>query len=73
VVEVERRDCGHHRTAYRLVLMPALYRLDHGSDCRIFEQKSVPDIVKEIFSEYKIENVTWNISTSCLEREYCIQ
>lgn len=73
VVEAERGDTGHHYTSYRLVLMPALYRLDHGSDCRIFQQKSVPDIVKEIFSEQGIENVVWNISQQHLTREYCVQ
>jgi len=73
VVEAERGDRGHHRTVYRLVLMPSLYRLDHGSDCRIFQQKSVPDIVKEIFFEHNIENVVWNIFSRHLTREYCVQ
>lgn len=73
VVEAERGDRGHHRTAYRLILMPSLYRLDQGSDCRIFQQKSVPDIVKELFSEYKIENVVWNLNSQHLAREYCVQ
>lgn len=73
VVEAERGDRGHHRTVYRLVLMPSLYRLDQGSDCRIFQQKTVPDIVKELFSEHNIENVVWNIASQHLAREYCVQ
>ena len=61
VVEAERGDRGHHRTAYRLVLMPDLYRLDHGSDCRIFQSMKVPEIVRQIFSEHGIEDVTWDV------------
>ncbi|UXN04820.1 type VI secretion system tip protein VgrG [Bartonella sp. HY406] len=74
VVEAERGDRGHHRTAYRLVLMPSLYRLDHGSDCRVFQTKKVGDIVKELFSEHGIENVTWDIDEGSHDaREYCVQ
>ncbi|UXN07874.1 type VI secretion system tip protein VgrG [Bartonella sp. HY761] len=74
VVEAERGDRGHHRTAYRLVLMPSLYRLDHGSDCRVFQTKKVGDIVKELFSEHGIENVTWDIDEGLHDaREYCVQ
>lgn len=74
VVEAERGNRGHHRTAYRLVLMPSLYRLDHGSDCRIFQQKKVPEIVRQIFSEHGIENVLWEVEDGKHEiREYCVQ
>ncbi|WP_315973226.1 type VI secretion system Vgr family protein [Bartonella sp. HY328] len=74
VVEAERGDRGHHRTAYRLVLMPSLYRLDHGSDCCIFQTKKVDDIVQEIFSKHGIDNVTWDIDKSSHDaREYCVQ
>ncbi|UXN07857.1 type VI secretion system tip protein VgrG (plasmid) [Bartonella sp. HY761] len=74
VVEAERGDRGHHRTAYRLVLMPSLYRLDHGSDCRVFQTKKVGDIVKELFSEHGIDNVIWDIDEGSHDaREYCVQ
>ncbi|WP_182418077.1 type VI secretion system tip protein TssI/VgrG [Bartonella sp. HY038] len=74
VVEAERDDKGHHRTSYRLVLMPSLYRLNYASDCRIFKQSLVTDIVKEIFSDHGIENVIWSVEEAKHElREYCVQ
>jgi len=73
VMEAERGDSGHHRTAYRLVLLPALARLDHGSDCRIFQNMCVPDIVGTIFSEHGIEDVEWRLSGEHQTREYCSQ
>jgi len=73
VVEAERGDSGHHRTAYRVVLLPSLARLDHGSDCRIFQNVSVPDIVRTVFSEHGIEDVEWRLSGEHDTREYCTQ
>jgi len=37
---------------YRAVLHPWLWFLAHTSDCRIFQNKSVPEIVEKIFRKY---------------------
>jgi len=71
VMEAERGDSGHHRTSYRVVLLPSLARLDHGSDCRIFQNTSVPDIVRSVFAEYGIEDVDWRLGREHKVREYC--
>ncbi len=47
----ERGDTGAHHTAYRVLLMPALHRLRFGADCRIFQTKSVPEIVEAVLKE----------------------
>lgn len=48
--------------------------MDHGSDCRIFQQKKVSEIVKQLFQEHEIENVIWDIDDSGHQtREYCVQ
>ncbi|PYE84181.1 contractile injection system protein, VgrG/Pvc8 family, partial [Phyllobacterium leguminum] len=31
--------------------MPMLHRLDHGSDSRIFQNVSVPDIIRTVLKE----------------------
>lgn len=73
VTEAERGNEGHHLTAYRLVLMSSLHRLDYSSDCRIFQNICVPDIVKTVLAEQGIENVAWHISEKHLPREFCVQ
>lgn len=73
VVEAERGDTGQRRTAYRLVLMSALARLGHGSDCRIFQMKSVPEIVSEIFKEHEIDHAEWMLGAPHEAREFCVQ
>jgi len=72
VVEAERGDSGHHRTSYHLVLMPSLSRLDHGSDCRIFQGQTVPEIVDEVLKEHGITNVHWQISEEHQPREFLV-
>ena len=42
---------GRHR-AYRAVLRPWLWLLSHTSDCRIFQNQTVPEIVKAIFRKH---------------------
>jgi len=73
VVEAERGNSGHHRTSYRVVLLPSLARLEHGSDCRIFQNETVPDIVRTIFAEHGIEDVEWRLGAEHQQREYCTQ
>ena len=37
--------------SYRIVLRPWLWLLSRTSDCRIFQDKKAPDIIKEVFNE----------------------
>ncbi|WP_275506027.1 contractile injection system protein, VgrG/Pvc8 family, partial [Pseudovibrio sp. W74] len=59
ISQIARGDSGHHRTSYQLTLQPAVHRLSHSTDCRIFQKKSVPDIVKILLKEHRIEDVIW--------------
>ncbi len=48
------------RRNYRAEVVPWMWFLTRTSDCRIFQQKSVPDIVEQIFgdlgfSDYKLQ------------------
>ncbi|MEQ5778139.1 MULTISPECIES: type VI secretion system Vgr family protein [unclassified Thalassospira] len=73
VTEVERGDSGIRRTFYSVTLRPTLSRLDHGSDSRIWQAKTVPDIVSEVFKDYGITDVEWRLNGQHAPREYCTQ
>ncbi|KZK95256.1 Phage-related baseplate assembly protein [Pseudovibrio sp. W74] len=73
VAEIARGNEGHHRTSYSLTLLPSLHRLAHGSDCRIFQKKSVPEIVKILLKEHGVEDVKWDLTEPHEAREYCVQ
>lgn len=58
---------------YRAELSPWLWFLTRTSDCRIFQNKTVPDIIKEIFREQGFSDFKDALSGSYREWEYCVQ
>jgi len=49
VLEASHEGDGHDANHYRLVMGPWLRLLELGSDCRIYQQKSVKDILESVF------------------------
>lgn len=64
---------GFRRTRYSVVVEPQLARLGLNSDWRIYQQKSVPEIIKSVLSEHGILEYETRINTEHLPREYCVQ
>jgi len=58
---------------YSAVLRPWLWFLTRTSDCRIFQNKSVPEIIMEIFKEAGFTDVKDNLSIQYRKWEYCVQ
>lgn len=59
---------------YRITGRPWLWFLTRSADCRIFQNKSVPDILKEVFSRYGCAVFALDrLTGSYLPREYCVQ
>ncbi|MBT2971039.1 MAG: type VI secretion system tip protein VgrG [Candidatus Thiodiazotropha sp. (ex Ctena orbiculata)] len=58
---------------YRATLRPWFWLLTQTSDCRIFQNKTVPDIVKEVFGENGFSDFEERLSGSYREWEYCVQ
>jgi type VI secretion system secreted protein VgrG len=50
-----------------------LWFLTRTSDCRIFQNKKVPDIIKEIFQENGFSDFEDKLTGSYREWEYCVQ
>lgn len=59
--------------AYRATLSPWLWFLTRTADCRIFQNKKVPDIIKELFREQGFTDFKDMLSGSYREWEYCVQ
>ncbi|MCA3801341.1 type VI secretion system tip protein TssI/VgrG, partial [Burkholderia sp.] len=57
---------------YELIVRPWLWLATRRSDCRIFQNKTVPEIVQEVLSTYRfpIEN---HLAETYTPREYCVQ
>jgi len=59
-------------TAYRMELVPKLWRLSQKAQSRIFQQMSVPDILKKVLGEHGVE-FTPEIQGTFHPRDYCVQ
>ena len=67
-------DSDDRLTHYRAEIVPWLWFLTRNADCRIFQNKSVVDIVKAVFSDagfsdFEVAQILGNHPT----REYCVQ
>lgn len=60
------------KMAYRLVAVPAIWRLGLKRNCRIFQQKTAEDIVKAILGEHGVQ-ATWGIKPALEKMDYCTQ
>lgn len=60
------------RVQYRLVLRPWLWLLTRRTDTRIFQNKSVVDILKEVFDAVE-HDTRFELSGTYSPREYCVQ
>lgn len=58
---------------YRANLAPWLWFLSRTADCRIFQEQSVPDIVKSIFREHGFSDFEERLSGSYRQWTYCVQ
>jgi type VI secretion system secreted protein VgrG len=58
---------------YRATLVPRMWLLEHSADCRIFQQKSVKEIVDQIFKQHGIQDVNWKLNNPPPKLEYCVQ
>ncbi|QSQ21322.1 type VI secretion system tip protein VgrG [Pyxidicoccus parkwayensis] len=72
VREVESPGVKTGRRRYRAHVVPKLWRLSQVHKSRIFQNKSVPDILKAVLGEGGIE-VRLALSGSYAAREYCVQ
>lgn len=57
---------------YQAELVPWLWFLTQTADCRIFQEKTVPDIIEQIFKEYGFTDYKLQLG-SYEPREYCVQ
>src|SRR5215831_5810 len=60
-------------TSYRAQMVPWLWFLTRTSDCRIFQNKTVPDIIEKIFSDLKFKDYELRLYGNFAPRDYCVQ
>ncbi len=58
---------------YQAEVVPWLWFLTRATDCRIFQNKSVPDIVQQVFEDLGFTDYELQLSGSYEPWEYCVQ
>ncbi|MGZ5000906.1 MAG: type VI secretion system Vgr family protein [Methylomonas sp.] len=58
---------------YRVTVRPWLWFLTRASNCRIFQNKTAPDIIKQVFRDQGFSDFKEKLSGSYATREYCVQ
>src|SRR5204863_7132270 len=60
-------------TSYYAEVVPWLWMLTRTADCKIFQKKTPPDILKAVFGTYGFSHVRFNLQGSYPTLEYCVQ
>ncbi len=73
VASFEQGNTGFHFTQYRAVIMPMLHRLRYRSDNRIFQNKTVVEIMEAVLKEAGVMEIDFITKDPHEPREYCVQ
>jgi len=75
VYQAAQADSGQRLHHYRIVLVPHLSYLAHRRNPRIFQHKSVPQIIEALLADHGVtaDAFRFALSTASPAREYCVQ
>ena len=73
VSRFRRNASGVSVDGYEMELVPWLWMLGLSADCRIYQKKSVPEIVTGLFDEFGFRDYRAALVKSYAPREYCVQ
>ena len=58
---------------YRAEMVPWLWFLTRTADCRIIQNKTIPNIIEQIFTDLGFTDYKLSLQSSYQPREYCVQ
>lgn len=64
---------GDRLNMYTAEVVPWLWLLTRSTDCRIFQNKSVPDIIKQVFSDLGMNDFQMDLKATHEPWDYCVQ
>ena len=73
VNQFELVEVGEELTEYRATVVPWLWMLTRRRNCRVFLDKTMPEILRAIFDDYEFDDVEWRLSRGYSKWEYRVQ
>ncbi len=67
------RHGEHGMAAYEAEIVPWLWFLNNFSDCRIFQGKTVPEIIEQVFHDRGFRDYRFRLQGQFPRRDYCVQ
>ena len=58
---------------YSAVVHPWLWFLTRTTDCKIFQEMTVPDIIKKVFGDHPTADFAFELTSTYRKRNYCVQ
>jgi type VI secretion system secreted protein VgrG len=58
---------------YYAEVVPWLWFLSRTADCRVFQNKAVPEVVEQVFKDLGFTDYDWQLKGSHPKWEYCVQ
>ncbi len=71
--EFEVKETGFRRTSYQIIAQPSMQRLAWRQNARIFQAKTVQQIVSSLLEDIGTVDYAFNLKRDLVEREYCVQ
>ncbi|MCB9872670.1 MAG: type VI secretion system tip protein VgrG [Planctomycetaceae bacterium] len=68
-----QNDHADRTSTYHAAVVPWLWFLTQTADCRIFQDKSTPEIIEQIFQDLGFDWCELRLSAKYEAREYCVQ
>jgi len=60
-------------SSYRVEIVPWFWFLTRTADCQIFQQKTIPEIIKKVFQDHGFQDFQDRTQGSYAQREYVVQ
>ena len=73
VSELSYLGSGRRYSRYLITLVPQLWFLTQRQDCRIFQNKTAPDIIRHVFDDAGMSDYRFELSGQYQEKEYLLQ
>lgn len=73
IADMSLKEIRDDLAFYRLTLRPALWVMSLDTDNRIFQEKSAPDIIKEVLNSWPDVKFDMKLQGKYETREYCVQ
>ena len=73
IVSVDYGDNSRLGAHYRVVMRPWLSLLDNTANCRIFQNKTIPEIVKQVFRDGGFNDFEESLNGEYPKNDYVVQ